>query len=73
MPDGRAAVRALSWSEVVEIVTRFAKLNPYADKSHSILKMWGIALHIFRGEIFPQIVRKTEWSRVKRGDAPFRG
>jgi hypothetical protein len=39
MPDGRAAVRALSWKEVVEIVTRFAKLNPYADKSRSILKI----------------------------------
>ena len=39
MPDGRAAVRALSWKEVVEIVARFAKLNPYADKSRSILKI----------------------------------
>jgi hypothetical protein len=39
MPDGHAAVRALSWKEVVEIVTRFAKLNPYMDKSRSILKI----------------------------------
>jgi len=39
MADGRSAVRALSWREVAEIVTRFAKLNPYADKSRSILKI----------------------------------
>lgn len=39
MPNGRAAVRALSWKEVEEIVRRFAKLNPYADKSRSILKI----------------------------------
>ena len=39
MPDGHAAVRALSWREVAEIAARFAKLNPYADKSRSILKV----------------------------------
>jgi len=38
MPGG-SAVRALSWREVNEIVARFAKLNPYADKSRSILKI----------------------------------
>jgi hypothetical protein len=39
MPDGHAAVRALSWNEVDEIAARFAKLSPYADKSRSILKI----------------------------------
>ena len=39
MPDGRSAVRALSWREVAEIVARFTKLNPYTDKSRSILKI----------------------------------
>jgi len=39
MPDGRSAVSALSWREVAEIVARFAKLNPYSDKSRSILKI----------------------------------
>lgn len=39
MPDGRSAIRALSWNEVAEIVTRFARLNPYTDKSRSILKI----------------------------------
>ena len=39
MPDGHAAVRALSWKEVDEIAARFAKLSPYADKSRSILKI----------------------------------
>lgn len=39
MPDGRSAVRALSWREVDEIVSRFVKLNPYTDKSRSILKI----------------------------------
>ncbi len=39
MPDGQAAVRALSWKEVDEIAARFAKLSPYADKSRSILKI----------------------------------
>ncbi len=39
MPDGRSAVRALSWREVAEIVARFVKLNPYTDKSRSILKI----------------------------------
>jgi hypothetical protein len=41
MADGHAAVRALSWKEVDEIATRFAKLSPYADKSRSILKIEG--------------------------------
>jgi hypothetical protein len=39
MADGHAAVRALSWKEVDEIAARFAKINPYADKSRSILKI----------------------------------
>ena len=39
MPDGRSAVRALSWREVGEIVARFVKLNPYTDKPRSILKI----------------------------------
>ncbi len=39
MPDGRKAVRALSWREVAEIVSRFVRLNPYADKLRSILKI----------------------------------
>ena len=39
MPDGHAAVRALSWREVDEIAARFAKLNPYTDKFRSILKI----------------------------------
>lgn len=39
MADGGPAVRALSWKEVAEIVARFAKLNPYTDKSRSILKI----------------------------------
>jgi len=29
LPDGRKAIRALSWREVDEIVVRFAALNPY--------------------------------------------
>lgn len=39
LADGHAAVRALSWMEVDEIAARFAKLNPYGDKSRSILKI----------------------------------
>jgi hypothetical protein len=39
MSDGRAAVRALSWKIVDDIVRRFAKLNPYEDKPRSILKI----------------------------------
>jgi hypothetical protein len=39
MPDGRSAVWALSWREVDDIVARFVKLNPYTDKSRSILKI----------------------------------
>jgi hypothetical protein len=39
MPDGHAAVRALSWKEVDEIASRFAKISPYSDKSRSILKI----------------------------------
>ena len=39
MPDGHAAVRALSWKEVEQIAKRFATLNPFADKSRSILKI----------------------------------
>jgi len=39
MPDGHTAVRALSWKEVDQIARRFAKLNPYLDKSRSILKI----------------------------------
>jgi len=39
MSDGRAAVMARSWKEVEQIVRRFAKLSPYADKSRSILKI----------------------------------
>ncbi len=39
MRDGRSAVRSLSWREVADIVARFAKLNPYTDKSRSILKI----------------------------------
>jgi hypothetical protein len=39
MPDGHAAVKALSWKEVDEIAARLAKLSPYADKSRSILKI----------------------------------
>ena len=32
-------LRALSWREVAEIVSRFVRLNPYTDKSRSILKI----------------------------------
>jgi hypothetical protein len=39
MAGGHAAIRALSWKEVDEIAARFKKLNPYADKSRSILKI----------------------------------
>ena len=39
MADRRAAIRALSWTEVDEIVDLFRKLNPYTDKSRSILKI----------------------------------
>ena len=39
MPDGRAAIRAMSWKEVEEIVACFKKPNPYSDKSRSILKI----------------------------------
>jgi hypothetical protein len=39
MPDGCSAVRALSWREVAEIVSYFVRLNPYTDKSRSILKI----------------------------------
>ena len=39
MADGRSAVWALSWKEVDEIAARFRKLNPYADKLRSILKI----------------------------------
>jgi hypothetical protein len=39
MPDGHAAVSALSWKEVDEVAARFKKFNPYADKSRSILKI----------------------------------
>jgi hypothetical protein len=39
MTDGRSAVWALSWREVHEIVSRFVKLNPYTDKTRSILKI----------------------------------
>jgi hypothetical protein len=39
MADGRAAVKALSWNEVHETAARFKKLNPYTDKSRSILKI----------------------------------
>ena len=39
MEDGHAAVRALSWKEVDGIAERFKKLNPYEDKSRSILKI----------------------------------
>jgi len=39
MPDGHAAVKALSWKEVDEIAARLAKLSPYSDKSRSILKI----------------------------------
>ena len=39
LADGHTAVRALSWKAVDEIAARFAKLNPYADKSCSILKI----------------------------------
>ena len=31
LPDGWAAIRALSWDEVGEIRTRFAELDPYGD------------------------------------------
>lgn len=31
LPDGQAAIRALSWDEVGEIRTRFAELDPYGD------------------------------------------
>ena len=39
MADGRAAIRALSWKEVDGIAALFRKLNPYTDKSRSILKI----------------------------------
>ena len=39
MPDGHAAVKALSWKEVDEIAGRLVKLSPYSDKSRSILKI----------------------------------
>jgi hypothetical protein len=39
MTDGRSAVWALSWKEVHDIVSRFVKLNPYTDKTRSILKI----------------------------------
>ena len=39
MPDGHAAVRALSRKQVDGIAARFVKLIPYADKSRSILKI----------------------------------
>jgi hypothetical protein len=39
MPDGSSAVRALSWTEVTEIVSHFVRLNAYTDKSRSILKI----------------------------------
>jgi hypothetical protein len=41
MPDGRAAIRALSWAEVEVIRQRFASLNPYAHDAvpGSILKI----------------------------------
>jgi hypothetical protein len=41
LPDGRAAMRALSWDEVQAVVERFAALNPY-DRSvvpGSVLKV----------------------------------
>jgi hypothetical protein len=39
MADGHVAVRALSRKEVDGIAERFTKLNPYSDKSRSILKI----------------------------------
>jgi len=39
MADGRAAIRALSWEDVNGIAALFRKLNPYTDKSRSILKI----------------------------------
>lgn len=39
MPDGHAAIRALSWKEIDETGARFRRLNPYTDKSRSILKI----------------------------------
>ncbi len=41
MPDGREAVKALSWQEVNDIVERFATLNPYDHEAvpGSVLKV----------------------------------
>jgi len=41
LPDGREAIRALSWKEVDSIVDRFSTLNPYDSKAvpGSILKV----------------------------------
>jgi hypothetical protein len=39
MEDGHGAVKALSWEEVNKISERFAALNPYDSKLHSILKI----------------------------------
>jgi hypothetical protein len=41
MKDGRAAIRALSWEQVAEIVALFARLNPYDRTAvpESILKV----------------------------------
>ena len=43
LPDGRDAIKALSWAEVDEIVKRFASLNPYdrAVVPDSVLKIEG--------------------------------
>jgi hypothetical protein len=38
LPDGREAVKGLSWIEVQDIVSRFEQLNPYAFRG-SILKV----------------------------------
>ncbi len=44
LPDGRRAIRALSWETVDAIVKRFAALNPYDPKAvpGSILKVEGV-------------------------------
>jgi hypothetical protein len=39
LDDGRMAVKALSWQELNGIAEWFRRLNPYGDKSRSILKI----------------------------------